>query len=177
MTQHVQPEAAFTPTPGTLEKTMASTTSGLRIIAAIEAFKGLISLAVALGLHELAGRNLQQLAETLVSHAHLNPASHLPGILMHAVSSLPDIDLSLLAIGAVAYAIIRLVEAYGLWKGLLWTEWFALASGAIYLPFEIYEMVVHTSALSAALFALNVIVVGYMARVLLMQKKQAAHPG
>ncbi|MGG2398462.1 DUF2127 domain-containing protein [Pseudomonas sp. SH1-B] len=154
---------------------MAPAKPGLRLIAVIEALKGLISLVVALGLHELAGRNLQQMAETLVSHAHLNPASHLPGIFLHAVNSLPDIDLSLLTVGALAYAAIRLVEAYGLWKGLVWTEWFALASGAIYLPFEVYEMVVHTSLLSAAVFVLNVIVVGYMARVLLMQKGQATH--
>ncbi|MFK4076430.1 DUF2127 domain-containing protein [Ectopseudomonas khazarica] len=155
---------------------MAHTRPGLRLIAAMEACKGLISLVVALGLHELAGRNLQQVAEALVSHAHLNPASHLPGIFLHAVKSLPDIDLSLLAIGALAYAVIRLIEAYGLWKGLLWTEWFALASGAIYLPFEVYEMLTRSSALSAAVFVLNLLVVAYMARVLLVQRGQASHP-
>jgi uncharacterized membrane protein (DUF2068 family) len=148
---------------------MTSTRSGLRVIAAIEACKGLTSFLVALGLHELTGRNLQQMAEALVSHAHLNPASHLPGIFIQAVGTLPSVDLTLLAFGALAYSAVRLIEAYGLWKGLVWTEWFALGSGAIYLPFEIYEMVAHSSLLSVAVFVLNVIVVGYMARVLLVQ--------
>lgn len=153
---------------------MTSTRSGLRVVAAMEACKGLVSLLVALGLHELAGRNLQQMAEALVSHAHLNPASHWPGIFIRAVSALPDIDLTLLAFGALAYAVIRLIEAYGLWKGLLWTQWFALASGAIYLPFELYELFSRPSLLSLAVLMVNLIVVGYMVFVL-RSERQVRH--
>lgn len=31
--------------------------------------------------------------------------------------------------------------------GVRWTEWFALVSGAIYLPLELYEVIVHKNAL------------------------------
>ncbi|CAH8207072.1 DUF2127 domain-containing protein [Vibrio aestuarianus] len=151
---------------------MTSSKSGLKAVATLEAFKGLCSLLVAFGLHTLAGRNLQQVAESIVSHAHLNPASHLPSVFIHAASTFSDSSVGLAAIGAFAYSLIRFVEAYGLWKGLVWVEWFALVSGAIYIPFEIYEIIIHTSMLGISIFILNIIVVWYMAGILLSKRKE-----
>ena len=151
---------------------MKSVKNGLRAVAVLEAFKGVISLLVAFGIHVLAGHNLRQLAESIVSHAHLNPASHLPSVFINALSNVSDSKMALLAIGAFIYSLVRLVEAYGLWRGLVWTEWFALVSGAIYLPFEIYEMVFHISILGVSVFLLNVVVVWYIAHILLIKKKE-----
>ncbi|EKO3781662.1 DUF2127 domain-containing protein, partial [Vibrio metschnikovii] len=53
---------------------------GLKAVAILEGGKGVLSLVVAIGLHFLVGDNLQELAESIVRHAHLNPASHLPSI-------------------------------------------------------------------------------------------------
>jgi uncharacterized membrane protein (DUF2068 family) len=151
---------------------MTSSKNGLKAIAIIEAFKGLLALLVGFGLHALAGRNLQQVAESIVSHTHLNPASHFPSVFIHAASSISDRNINLIVIGALAYSLIRFVEAYGLWKAFVWTEWFALVTGAIYLPFEVYEIVSHTHILSISVFLLNVAVVWYMARVLQSKRKE-----
>ncbi|WP_421851240.1 DUF2127 domain-containing protein [Marinomonas sp.] len=151
---------------------MTSSKNGLKAVAVIEALKGLMSLVVGLGIHVLAGQNLQKMAESIVNHAHLNPASHFPSIFIHAASSITDSNISLIAIGALAYSLIRFVEAYGLWKAFVWTEWFALVSGAIYLPFEIYEIIFHPHILTICVFLLNVIVVCYMASVLYSKRKK-----
>ena len=150
---------------------MTSSKNGLKAIAIIEAFKGLLSLLVGFGLHALAGQNLEQVAENLVRHTHLNPASHFPHIFIHAASSVSSTNISLIIIGAFAYSVIRFIEAYGLWKGFIWTEWFALLTGAIYLPFEIYEMFYHPHIVSVGVFFLNLVVVGYMANLLQNKRK------
>ncbi|ETI62567.1 DUF2127 domain-containing protein [Marinomonas profundimaris] len=150
---------------------MTSSKNGLKAITIIEAFKGLLSLLVGFGLHALAGQNLEQVAENLVRHTHLNPASHFPHIFIHAASSVSSTNISLIIIGAFAYSVIRFIEAYGLWKGFIWTEWFALLTGAIYLPFEIYEMLYHPHIVSVGVFFLNLVVVGYMANLLQNKRK------
>ncbi|HGS4463152.1 TPA: DUF2127 domain-containing protein [Vibrio metschnikovii] len=144
---------------------------GLKAVAILEGGKGVLSLVVAIGLHFLVGDNLQELAESIVRHTHLNPASHLPSIFITAVSELSNTNIKLISLGALAYSFIRFVEAYGLWKSYVWTEWFALLSGAIYLPFEVYEMVVRPSMLGVSIFVVNIIVVTYMARVVFMKKR------
>tara|TARA_R110002049_G_scaffold95572_5_gene234755 strand:+ start:1564 stop:2022 length:459 start_codon:yes stop_codon:yes gene_type:complete len=141
---------------------MSKIKNGLKAIAVLEASKGIIALLVGLGIHELVGKNIQQMLETLMTQLHLSPASYLPGIIHHYADFLSNSNLTLITFGAVAYSAIRLVEAYGLWNGLLWTEWFALVSGAIYLPFEIYEVIVHTGVLSILVLSINVAIVWYM---------------
>jgi uncharacterized membrane protein (DUF2068 family) len=58
-----------------------------------------------------------------------------------------------------------------LWRERAWAEWLAVLSGGIYLPFEIYELAKGLTALRITLFAVNVLVVVYMARVLSQRHK------
>lgn len=136
--------------------------NGLKPIAVFEALKGVIALLASLGLHELVGDNVAQVINVLVTHLHLNPASEIPSVFIHAASEVTDSRIVLISIGALLYSIIRFVEAYGLWHSMRWTEWFALVSGAVYLPFEAYESVVNPNVLSVALFAINFIIVCYV---------------
>lgn len=140
--------------------------SGLKAVAIFEASKGLLALLAAFGLHELAGKNLSQVAERLVEHLHLNPASRLPSAVLHAVGEIKDSNLVIVAVGALFYSLIRFVEAYGLWHRYRWTEWFALLSGAIYVPFEIYEMYNNPDWLNLLVLTVNLLIVGYMYKVL-----------
>lgn len=152
-----------------------TTNKGIRVVAVLEAVKGIVSLLVGFEVHALAGTNLRQLAESVVSHFHLNPASHLPSIFINAAGSLTDSKMMLLALGALVYSLVRLVEAYGLWRGLVWTEWFALVSGAIYLPFEFYEAVFHTNILGVSVLLINVCIVWYMVRILFNKRKEQTY--
>jgi uncharacterized membrane protein (DUF2068 family) len=141
---------------------MRNADNGLKVVAIFEAFKGIVSLAVGLGIHEIAGKNIQQIMESLLSHLHLNPGSRIPGVMLHEASLFSNSSLTIIAAGALAYSMVRLIEAYGLWKGYLWVEWFALISGVIYIPLELYEVVAHKSGLSVLVLSINVVVVWYM---------------
>jgi uncharacterized membrane protein (DUF2068 family) len=135
---------------------------GIRTVAAIEAAKGLVVLLAGFGLFSLLHRDVQQFAETLVRHAHLNPASHTPHVFIDYAGRLNDARLQQLAAAALAYSVVRLVEAYGLWFERMWGEGLAAASGAIYLPFELRELIHRPSVLSACLLLVNLGVVLFM---------------
>lgn len=145
---------------------MKHSDGGVRAVAVLEATKGLLALLVAIGLHVYTGQNLSALALELVRHLHLNPASHYTGIFISAVGSVSQSSLTLMAFGAAVYTSVRFIEAYGLWHNMRWTQWFALLSGAIYLPFELYEMIRHFSMLSVIVLLINLVVVMYMYFVL-----------
>ena len=137
---------------------------GLKAIALFEASKGMVSLVVGLGIHTLGGANLRQSMESLLLQMHLNPAAHMPGIILQEASKLSHSNLSLIALGALVYSLVRFVEAYGLWLALAWTEWLAFMSGAIYLPFEIYELTTRPSALIIFVLTVNSLIVWYLYR-------------
>ncbi len=145
---------------------------GLRAVAALEAAKGMVVLLTGFGLFALLHRDVQRLAELLVAHAHLNPASHTPRVFVELAGRLDDARLLQLAAAALAYSGLRMVEAYGLWHGRAWAEGLAAASGAIYLPFELDELARRPGLLSAGLLAINLAIVAFM--VYSLKRRRAA---
>ena len=133
--------------------------ASLRVIAAWEAVKGvLVLLAAGLAVSFLRPDD-ERTVEEIVGHFHLNPAGHTSHVFQRALEHLQDTRLVLLAGGALLYALLRFVEAYGLWFEKRWGWMLGIASAALYLPFEIREMTRHFTWTSVALFAVNVAIV------------------
>ena len=145
--------------------------TALKAVAAFEAFKGFVALVAASGFLLLLHKDLHDLTIRLVEHAHLNPAAHYPSIFIIAATHLQNTKLSLIALGAVAYSTFRFVEAYGLFREAAWAEVLAAASGAIYVPFEIAELIHRVSWLSISALILNIAVVAIMVGMLLRRRK------
>ncbi len=141
-------------------------TDGLKAVAIYEAAKGVLVLVAGFGVLTLMGQDLQYYAEELVDHLHLNPAKGYPRIFIDAASNVSNGKLLMFAGFALAYAIVRWIEAYGLWRARRWAEWFAVLSGAIYVPAELFSLLHHATPLKALLLALNVGIVVYMMYVL-----------
>lgn len=144
----------------------------VRAVAAFEALKGIVILLVASGLTLFLHEDFRVLAERLVEHAHLNPAAGYPRIFVDAAGRLQDTHLTLLALGAAAYATLRFVEAYGLFRRAAWAEVLAAASGAIYVPFEIAGLLRDFNSLGVAALTLNLVVVAIMLWALHRRRQQ-----
>jgi uncharacterized membrane protein (DUF2068 family) len=114
---------------------------GLRAIAIYEAAKGVIVLISGSGLLLLVHRDAQAIAERLVAHLHLNPASRYPRIFVQIATEASPGRLHLLALGALIYSLLRFAEAMGLWHARRWAEWFAVATGLLYVPFEVLSLI------------------------------------
>jgi uncharacterized membrane protein (DUF2068 family) len=143
----------------------------IRLVAYFEAFKGILVLVAATGLLALVDKDLQDLAARLVEHSHLNPASKYPRIFIDAAARLQDSRMALLALGAASYSLVRLVEAYGLYRERAWAEVLAAASGALYMPVELYEWFIHPTWLRATIFVLNGAVVAVMVYAFLERRR------
>ncbi|MCX6865310.1 MAG: DUF2127 domain-containing protein [Verrucomicrobia bacterium] len=143
-----------------------STKKNLRLIALLEAVKGVLVLLAGFGLLGLIHSDAQRMAEELVHHFHLNPASRFPRIFVEAATKSNDITLWLFACAAFTYAALRLVEAFGLWRQRRWAEWLAVVSGAVYIPIEIYELLHGVSWPKVTLLAVNTACVVYITHAL-----------
>jgi uncharacterized membrane protein (DUF2068 family) len=102
-------------------------------------------------------------AEALLRFLHVNPDHHrYAQVFLNLADNVTDKKLWALAAGAAAYSIVRFIEAYGLWLERTWAEWFALISGALYVPIEAYELVRRTTLIHVAVLLINLIIVFYM---------------
>ena len=169
---HSDARPSVTPTPEGPDHAIVNIASGLRLVAAFEALKGVLVLAAGFGLLSLVHHDLQRIAERLVRHSHLDPARHYPRIFIEAASHTDDSRLRNLAALAFLYAAVRFVEAYGLWHMRVWAEWFAIIAGSLFLPVEIYELFHRATWMRGAVFLTNLLIVAYLVYVRLWSRRE-----
>jgi uncharacterized membrane protein (DUF2068 family) len=111
-----------------------------------EAGKGALVLLAGFGLFGLLHRDAESAADLLSRRLHLNPAKEHARIFVELLSNLSSSRLWMLAGLALTYSCVRFIEAYGLWRNRPWAKWLAALSGAIYVPFELYELYLGVNA-------------------------------
>ena len=146
-----------TPAPDSLSR------RALRLVALMEAVKGIIVFGAGFGLLALLHRDVRHVAESLVTRLHIDPENHFAGIFLNAAAHLTDARLWGFAALALAYSALRWTEAWGLWFQRRWAEWLGAIGGAIYLPVELYELWHKPSPIKLATLTLNLAVVAYLA--------------
>ncbi|AOB33310.1 tmRNA [Bordetella sp. H567] len=146
-----------------------------RFIALVEAAKGVGALAASIGLLGLLHRDLSHIVSVLIGHFGLDPGGHYPEVLLQYATMLQDTSLRTLVALAGGYVIVRLAEAYGLWRDRAWGEWLGALSGGIYVPFELRHLVHRPSVLAVAVVLFNVGIVAFLVWQLWRRGKLVPH--
>jgi uncharacterized membrane protein (DUF2068 family) len=128
--------------------------------------KGALALAAGAGLLAFVHHDIRNVVTELLLHLHLDPARRIPGIFVLLADRVASVDMWLLAVGAAFYAVVRIVEAYGLWRNRKWAQWLGAVSGAIYVPFEIYALTKGVTPLKLATLGINLLVVAVLSEAL-----------
>jgi len=128
--------------------------------------KGALALAAGAGLLAFVHHDIRHVVTELLLHLHLDPARRIPGIFVLLADRAASIDMWLLAIGAALYGVLRIAEAYGLWRDRKWAQWLGAVSGAIYVPFEIYALTKGVTPLKLATLGINLLVVAVLSEAL-----------
>jgi uncharacterized membrane protein (DUF2068 family) len=127
-----------------------------------EALKGALALLAGFGLTRLLHRDVAHAAHALIDRLHLDATRKFPHIFLQLAENLNDALLWGLAALALAYALLRFAEAYGLWFQRRWGQWIAAVAGGIYVPVEIYELTRSVTWIKLSALLLNGAVVVYM---------------
>jgi uncharacterized membrane protein (DUF2068 family) len=135
---------------------------GVRTVATIEFTKGVVVVLAGLGIFSMRHKDIWGAAEGFLEFFHVNPYHHYVGIFIDLVYRLSDIRLWKIALVAAIYVSLRFIEAYGLWYVRPWAEWLAIASGALYIPFEVIDLLRHPDWIRVLVVVVNVAIVLYM---------------
>jgi uncharacterized membrane protein (DUF2068 family) len=141
---------------------------GLHVIAIFEAAKGLLALLAASGLELLGPAPLLRWLHELIARFQLDPNEGALAWLNKVIN--PD-GVHLAAAVVLAYGLLRMLEAWGLWRAKAWASWLGCISAAIYLPLDVYAVYHHPGWTSWAVLAVNLIVVAVLARDLLKRRQ------
>ena len=141
--------------------------AGLRTVALVEALKGVLALLVALAFIHMIHKDVDfgDVAERILHHLHIGLHHRLAQQFLNAAGKLSDAHIATVLGIAIAYAVLRFAEGYGLWKQRAWAEWLAIVSGCLYVPFEVRHVFRHPNELNWIILIINILVVLYIAWV------------
>jgi uncharacterized membrane protein (DUF2068 family) len=144
---------------------------GLRAVALVEALKGAAVIALCGVLLSLLHRDLTVVADHLTSWLRLNPDSRVADWFYELADRTTGRGLWTAVSAGTAYSACRFVEAYGLWNQRPWAEWFAVISGAVYVPFELFALIAHPHWTRLVVLVGNIVVVLYILRILIENQR------
>ncbi len=141
--------------------------AGLRTVALVEALKGVLALIGAYVFIRMIRHDVdfEEAAEHILFFFHINPSRHLSHQFLDAVEKLSSTSIGMILGIAIAYASLRFLEGYGLWRQRVWAEWLAIGSGCLYIPVEVWKLIKHPNELHWIILAINILVVLYIAWV------------
>ena len=137
------------------------------MVAILEGTKGVLVLLAAFGFAEILLRHidLEDAAQNLLYVLHIDPDRRISHALMHLAGRMMDANLITVLAIACVYSTLRFIESYGLWRQRVWAEWLSIVSGAVYLPFEFYNLIRRPTMAHWVILLVNIGVVLYIAWV------------
>lgn len=144
-----------------MAEVVQETHAGLRAIALFEAGKGVLALGSAAALAAVGPVALKQTIAALLAALHLMEAGGTRPSLLDRITT-ETVDVALIVI--LVYAIMRLIEGWGLWRHRAWASWLGCIGAAAYVPFEIYALWRHPDWLTWGVLLVNLLIVAVLAR-------------
>jgi len=139
--------------------------TGLIAIGTIELLKGAAAVFGAIWLLRNADRDFISAAVSLLNALHAAPGGYIAHWIFGMAGKITPEKVQTIAGVAFAYSTFRFVEGYGLVRARVWAEWVAIASCCLYMPFEIYEILKHATALRWLLLLFNIAVLVYLLKL------------
>jgi uncharacterized membrane protein (DUF2068 family) len=140
---------------------------GLHAIALVEGVKGLLAVLAASGLELLGPAPLQRWVHWLIARFQLDPQE---GALALFARQISPGAVHWAAAAVMAYGLLHVLEAWGLWRAKAWASWLGCVAAALYLPLDLYALWRHPGWATLAVLAINLLVVWVLARDILRRR-------
>lgn len=135
---------------------------GLMAIAVYKLVEAAGLLALGFGLLHFLNRDLAKDIAHWIDLLRGDPHSRYLIWLLEKVSKVDEHRLRELSVGTFTYSGVFLCEGLGLAYGKRWAEWLTIATTALPMPLEAYEIYVHFTLPRVLVLIVNVVVVGYL---------------
>ena len=139
-------------------------TAGLYGIIFYKLIKGLLFLALGLGIYTLTDNNLPEDFRNIVQQLHMDPENEWFQELEQQLAKVTPGQLIKLASGSLLYSLPSLIETVGLFYRWSWAGWMAIVESSFFIPIEIYELGHHFNVVLLVLTIINVAIVWYLYR-------------
>jgi uncharacterized membrane protein (DUF2068 family) len=146
---------------------------GIQVIVAYKLGKAVLwfvfAIVLVAGMRFGIEDRLEGVAHALRHHAHVW-SLRLADLVVRAASRR---GLWTIVVALVADGSLSLLEGWSLLHGAWWGPWVVVVATASLLPFEVVALLRHPHIVRAVLFLVNLVIVGYLLRAALRERRRA----
>ncbi len=155
-------------------RTAISQNRWLVLIGFFKLLKGVFFVLIGVGVLRLVHRDLADILFRMALALRIDPENHLVNLVLERAQSLTPHRLRWIGAAVFGDAALDFIEGTGLILRKTWAEYFTLILTASFLPWELFEIIRHITAVKVGLTILNAFVVIYLAYVL-RQRQERQH--
>jgi uncharacterized membrane protein (DUF2068 family) len=134
----------------------------IRLVAVFKILKAVVLIVTGIGILKLMHMDVARELDHWVAMLGLDPGSRYVSQAIQKATNLSPHRIRELGLVSFVYAGLFLTEGIGLWLLKRWAEWFTVIITSSLLPFEIYEIHRHPTAIKIVVLVINVAIVGYL---------------
>lgn len=149
----------------------------LSLVAVFKFCKATLLLVTAWGLLNVVNPAFEARLDVWIDGLRSGLGQYVLRQALDRVNRLSPVHLHLLSFGSVVYALLFVVEGYGLWRGRRWAEYLTVVVTSLLIPVEIYEVLRNGRPTAMAVLALNVLIVAYLLRRVSVEWRAGHRPG
>ncbi|ODU00974.1 MAG: hypothetical protein ABS79_02465 [Planctomycetes bacterium SCN 63-9] len=145
---------------------------GFKVIGAFKLASGVVLLALGFGLFRLVDHNHGEGWDRLIRLLQLDAHSRLFRSAIEAISGIDRAHLHVIEAGTFFYAILHLIEGFGLVFERDWAGYVVIVITGSLIPFELYEVAREPSMIRAGVLFLNAAILVYLVVELIRERRQ-----
>jgi uncharacterized membrane protein (DUF2068 family) len=134
----------------------------IRLVAVFKILKAATLIVTGIGILKLMHMDVARELDHWVAMLGLDPGSRYVSQAIQKATNLSPHRIRELGLVSFVYAGLFLTEGIGLWLLKRWAEWFTVIITSSLLPFEIYEIHRHPTAIKIVVLVINVAIVVYL---------------
>jgi uncharacterized membrane protein (DUF2068 family) len=134
----------------------------LVMIGVLKLFKALLFILLGVGAVRLLHKDLVDMVTRLITGLRFDPEGRFVNLILEKVAMISPHRLKEISIAIFCYAGLDIIEGTGLALEKTWAEYLTLILTALFLPWEIFEIIRRITMLKVVLLVLNILVLVYL---------------
>jgi uncharacterized membrane protein (DUF2068 family) len=137
---------------------------GLFIIGLYKIGKASLFAGLGIVMLKLVNHDVDEVFLDLISRLHIDAEHRFIQNILSRLSLIDNHTLHEVSIVCFTFAFLLFVEAFGLLRQKVWAEFLTVAETALFIPFELYEIIRHITITKSAILVVNCVIVIYLLR-------------
>ncbi len=135
---------------------------GLFLIGLFKLGKAILFTALGIGMLRLVNKDIDEIFLELIKRVHIDAEGRFIQNILWQLSLIDNHRLHEISTVSFIFALLLMIESFGLLWQKVWAEFMTVAETALFIPFEIYEIIRHATLTKVAIIGINGAIVIYL---------------